>query len=704
MPSSDPLVCTTCARQKRNCEFTVERSTKRRKTKDALEAGDNRHDGSTADYDSAVVRTVVSSSNDALGLLFKAAEQPDDSDDSGDPIQPPGRRDSSRYAPNATPTSTLLPSTLSRPSKETMGLWKQHLFVRQGWFSAVEAITYVDLFFLNLSGLSPISITLSEARGNYRDLMLDEPLLCCTILMVSSRYHVLPGPGGLSRANFIHMRLWKHCEHLIGRITLGQEKFSTAKLRTLGSMKALLLMTEWHPRALHFPPEYDGWNASLLPDGADQAEVDKPNSQLHRWREEIFEPAKRSERMSWMMLGLATSLAHELGVFTESDFLDKEHNLDSETCTRTQRVLFLYANQLSLRIGCTSSLPETLMLSFTSPTNIHDLATRDRDAFISQAIEITKLRKTTSELFFPSKSATRQIMTSGKYITLLDHFQPLVAQWYQKFDQTQFTSKYTAASLLLLMDLALPRSSRQMLFIDYSYVRMYINSIAIQAVVERAKTKGAMTILDQEFAKKENRREYQFIQEVVEASRSILATAVDLATADLLRYCPVRVFISVTSASIFLLKAVSLGTRQSELDKSLDTLERCIHALRYKTYDDMHLSSRYGMLLERHVKNFKRSFRGSKTPSKAPRNPAGADFSLSQQIGNFSGRGNEQGLLSDEDVSFDSPQFGDDVGPEIDDWLAQPFDPAFAPFDFDISQAASGLEMSSLDFLWNLPT
>ena len=107
-------------------------------------------------------------------------------------------------------------------------------------------------------------------------------------------------------------------------------------------------------------------------------------------------------------------------------------------------------------------------------------------------------------------------------------------------------------------------------------------------------------------------KEYKFVQEVIDASRSVLATAVDLAEADLLRYCPVRIFISVTSASIFLLKAISLGTRQSELDKSLVTLEKCIHALRYSTHDDMHLSSRYGMLLDRHVRKFKTQFPGPK--------------------------------------------------------------------------------------------
>lgn len=592
------------------------------------------------------------------------------------------------------------PSDLSKPSNAIIGVWSQHRFVRQGWFSAVEAVTYVDLFFRNLASLSPVSSTFHADHSNHKSLILNEPLLCCAILMVSSRYHVLPGPGGASRAEFIHMRLWKHCEHLIARITFGQEKYSTAKSRTLGSIKALLLMTEWHPRALHFPPELDGWDATLAPSMDENVDVGRhDNSHLHRWREDVFEPAKRSDRMSWMLLGLATTLAHELGVFEEPDPEDLQYKLGPETRIRTQRMLFLYVNQLSLRIGCTSFLPQSLSFSLTAPmTDQSDPMILDRDSFISQFIEITKLRKTTTEMFFPSKLATRQIMNSGRYITLLEHFQPLIAQWYQKFNDTKFTT--------------LPPASKQMLFIDYSYVRMYINSIAIQAIVERARGKGTLTILDYDFVIKDNRKEYRFVQEVIDASRSVLATAVDLAEADLLRYCPVRIFISVTSASIFLLKAISLGTRQSELDKSLVTLEKCIHALRFSTHDDMHLSSRYGMLLDRHVRKFKRNFRvhrGATVPSTPqsehrlragiqPHTFPGAPTNLNTDI------------LPNENVQvvnhngFDATGLPDDLCIEMDDWLAQPFDPSFAPFDFDINQAASGLEMNSLDFLWNLST
>lgn len=239
---------------------------------------------------------------------------------------------------------------------------------------------------------------------------------------------------------------------------------------------------------------------------------------------------------------------------------------------------------------------------------------------------------------------------------------------------------------------------------------MYTNSLAIQAVVERAKTKMPVTALDYDFLKKDNHHDYMFIQEVVDASRSILQIAVDLAEADILRFCPVRVFISVTSASVFLLKAISLGTRRSDLQVSLDVLDKCIHALKTNICDDIHLSYRYGMLLDRHVRRFRHNFRvqnnitGAQTQV-AIRRASIADGTASSQPSQQPDQAQPPDSAPQAQtngiIHFDDAEFATNM----DDWLAQPFDASFAPFGTDVDQGfATGLDMSSLDFLWNLPT
>lgn len=256
--------------------------------------------------------------------------------------------------------------------------------------------------------------------------------------MISSRYHVLPGPS--SRSDFIHMRLWKHCEHLIQRITFGQEKISTAKSRTMGSIESLLLLTEWHPRALHFPPESEGWDSSLVStqDMIYNSTESNDNSQLIRWREEVFEPAKRSDRMSWMLLGLATSLAHELGVF-DAPGMELDIDESEAAClskSRMRRLLSVYVNQLALRVGCTSLLPISNSQTAAYPQGASSLSNEresDSQTFISLWIDITKLLKTASEMLFPNKASTRQLLISERYVNLLEHFQPVLEQWHKSF-------------------------------------------------------------------------------------------------------------------------------------------------------------------------------------------------------------------------------------------------------------------------------
>ncbi|KAF4544530.1 C6 transcription factor [Lasiodiplodia theobromae] len=271
----------------------------------------------------SMMRTVVASGNDALNLLFEAATREDAvaaaaassarergyALDAG--VVPPGPAvGEGEPAMYATPGSNMSVSSgllapnsvqLSAASEEVLDLWKNCRFVRMGWFTAREAVTYVDLFFKNMSPLSPVLTDYYADHSKHYELVTKEPFLCFTILALSSRYHVLPGVGGASRGYFIHHRLWEHCQHLILRIMLGQEKGSTAKTRTVGSIEGLLLLAEWHPRALHFPPASDGWDSGLVAiEAHDEEEPSSPEanpSVSNRWLEDVIEPARRSDRL-----------------------------------------------------------------------------------------------------------------------------------------------------------------------------------------------------------------------------------------------------------------------------------------------------------------------------------------------------------------------------------------------------------------------
>ncbi|KAJ9667364.1 hypothetical protein H2201_002565 [Coniosporium apollinis] len=656
------------------------------------------------------MRTIVSSGNDALNLLYEAANHEatnrEDADASNAGL--PQAADAYYGTPGSTlsvgtaPVATM-PVRVSSASSDVLRVWNACRFVRMGWFRAEEAVTYVDLFFKNLSPLSPIITDFYSRHENHFQLVTQDPLLCCTILMISSRYHVLPGIGGASRSYFIHHRLWEHCQHLIMRIMLGQEKASKAKTRTVGSVEALLLMSEWHPRSLHFPPAVDGWDSDLILTAADDRdEVQSPSpftTASKSWLEDVIEPARRSDRMSWMLLGCGLSLAHELGVFDDDNNAKASIGETQAHMERTalrrmrlRKLLYVFVEQLASRLGCTSMIPKSLnhsALQGISAANMSPLRGADQEwhFFMTAWIDLTKLVKSISDMLFPSASFSRQILRNGRYIGLLEHFQPLLSQWRKKH----------------LDPKKLGDSLQDMLDIEYQYVRIYANSLGMQAVVERTleEADSSEGSPDEALAMSLDAADYDFIQEVVDGSCAILQKVIKLAETGALLFSPVRIFLRITTSAIYLLKGLSLGVWTKKLQSSLDILDRSIVALRSSTLDDMHLASRYATLLDLHVARLRKSFVVSSRPPRLPTRPPSADRVVNEGSGGDTiGSG-----LADGTADFGGFSGGGDGGVDgmfgaTDDWLALPFDASMAPF---APGDVPGFEDARLDFIWTLP-
>lgn len=102
------------------------------------------------------MQTIVASSNDALGLLFQAIEQPNEVNYQDSYLPDPSSKFTEiggdiphELSQDRTPYSTTstLPTldSLSTVGPEILKLWGRCRFVKQGWLSAREAVTLVDL-------------------------------------------------------------------------------------------------------------------------------------------------------------------------------------------------------------------------------------------------------------------------------------------------------------------------------------------------------------------------------------------------------------------------------------------------------------------------------------------------------------------------------------------------------------------------------
>lgn len=299
-------------------------------------------------------------------------------------------------------------------------------------------LTIYPSFFKNFAPLSPIVDDYYWYHQNHYQLITQEPLLCCSILSVSCRYHTLRGGGGPSRNVLLHQRIWRHCEHLVSRIVLGQEKRSKAKTRTFRSIQALLILTEWYPRAIHFPPEADGWDSSLIflvPDERDEPGSNQADGAAHvaaKWLEDVVAPARMGDRMSWMFLGCAMSLGHELGVFqarTNDGPSGVRRHKDAANYPWMRKLLYIADQQFSARLNCTSMIPMSLDLSISDSAPSDDGPANFSSSLINSWFGLSQLARSISGTVFSSTAVTRQLLQSHGYVNVVRYFQQQLSRW-----------------------------------------------------------------------------------------------------------------------------------------------------------------------------------------------------------------------------------------------------------------------------------
>lgn len=234
-----------CRRERRNCVFNSERRS---------HTAAQRTEGSSAsvleDIQTSVSQTNISEENETSHVLPSLMYN-------GVPQTPEESSAPYLILDGYAEKWTTVRHALSNPAQSTLDVWKSYRFVKSGWFTAQEAVTYVDLFFQNMSILSPVLSDYYRDHSNHQALITEEPTLCSTIIALSSRYHLLAGGCGLSRGFYIHDRMWKYCRSLLDQVIWNQRRIVIDETKGLGTIESFLLITEWLPRSVHIPEDSD---------------------------------------------------------------------------------------------------------------------------------------------------------------------------------------------------------------------------------------------------------------------------------------------------------------------------------------------------------------------------------------------------------------------------------------------------------------
>lgn len=636
------------------------------------------------DLTDTMMTAVVSNGNDALNLLFEAAQHEERDVNS---VRGTASADQASPCLIMSPTSPAMSAridALPELSPELLETWNAYRFVRMGWLSGEEVVWFLNMFFKNIANLSPILDQFYADQSNHYLLVTQEPMLTCIILTISSRYHTLPTIGGQSRGYLIHQRLWDHFQHLLMRLVLGQEKISKAKTRTLGTIEALLLLTEWHPRALYAPPPSDGWDSDVLFTAKDRRDqggktVDSPSRT--RWREDVIEPANRSDRLCWMVISCALSLGNELGLFDEAQAesyaaarVTQHEQRNRHRKIWLSKLIYVYQEQLASRLGrrsmMSSSISHSVLYADSSDT-AESHSGRAWAPFVPAWARLTKIVRSISDLLVPNAAATSQIIYSGRYISMIEHIQTLLSSW-SKDHQNLLTCESLLADFLRL---------------EYQSTRMHTFSLGLQAIVSRTVAELS-SIPSQSTSFILTPTDFSHVQEVIDSALIVLETAINLYQRDVLRFCSIRTFLHVTVASIFLLKGLGLGVSPVKLRDSLAVLKKVIIALKNSNPDDLHLGGRYATLLEIHMARLQDHF----VPSLRPHDITPPDIDQANDAA---------GVVDSESFDFLGNMDLTSTGLNTN-WLSLPLDTSLVPFGLDNFQGLQCLGDDTLDFLWNL--
>lgn len=393
-----------------------------------------------------------------------------------------------------------------------------------------------------------------------------------------------------------------------------------------------------------------------------------------------------TDPMDRMLLGTALNLAHELGIFDTASTDDLAPNptdspVDTETprrIFRLRKLCYISLHSLSTRLNWSSPLDNNRKL-LTIITNHTETAYTPGQVVLTRYeqkwhkimalyLDLTVLTRNATEMLFPSKRFTKEIVRTGRYVALVEHFGQVLSAWERGSEELNKYKYVQGGSMEKELEeegLLIPKPFWNVLRIEYSYARIFVYCISLEAVGDRRKRQQMQEREKGKEKEKENDAgdggkekdplqgtgpggsflggafgeeevDWDFIQmafssgleilSIVNAGGEVAASTGADPTKSIapsaipwLRFAPVRVYVRIIFAAIFLLKAtallLSLGpgiapqkTRQAILVQSkqcLHLLSRTVQALRRCAVDDVHLANTFAELLGMHIEVLK---------------------------------------------------------------------------------------------------
>ncbi|GEQ69597.1 hypothetical protein JCM33374_g3269 [Metschnikowia sp. JCM 33374] len=493
-----------------------------------------------------------------------------------------------------------------------------------GILKAEEAEYLIEMFFLTMHPFFPHIpkfLHTPKALSGY-------PILLCAILTISSRYHALESPGHavIAKNIEIHDRLWLYVQRLIS-----QTVWAEASTRSIGTVFAFLLFTEWNPRAIH-------WRWSDYANRAEDASENKDPEAITGTSEPAGLGAmRRSYRMAWMLIGSAVRLAQDTGFMELSSktFL-ATHVAEINSVMNMKRRSMLSHSLAELDMD-TEDISEAEMET-REDNEIKVLGSSEDMNFPENSLQFTEAQKAQIELLQITSVGHESLygykaqlgsLSQRQNLSILNFMNPMINSWSRKYKKFLVPSKPKLARKVNQESLrgcdpktaqALASGIENESFIfEFNYTKLYIYSLALSPSPKsnEGSKSGKVSLKLDEISKSA-----KYIEQAFNAANEILQVAHRVHKLKMLRFMPVRWVTRIVRAVAFMVKcyltitahktsevttdpssnmdhfdATILSLSLISVEEIVQSIQKAAITLRDCSPDELHLCTRYSNVL-----------------------------------------------------------------------------------------------------------
>ncbi|KAK3213656.1 hypothetical protein GRF29_28g553601 [Pseudopithomyces chartarum] len=316
------------------------------------------------------------------------------------------------------------------------------------------------------------------------------------------------------------------------------------------------------------------------------------------------------DKESWMHVGIALRIAYFLALDKYSfRFVDQERDPNHNRKRLLWTCAYISDRHISIRIGkafwSRGPGPLTTLRREDYPSLIPTISGQEDYASIFQAnLELTQLFSNVHDTLYSNPGSSFRTHMSGSYIKFIDDFRAAIYGWKSVWG-TLTCSPPLKACLLM----------------SYDYLRLYINAFAFQATILRA-LPTANGSSDPSASRKDGNGsskmrapqrvfvnnvgavgDARFIYEGLDAAKAILTTANNFVDPEKsLRYMPLRYYLYLVYAGVFLYRARCTGVISNDEDRAIraminETVTRLQRSSVGASVGIQHPGSRYSQLL-----------------------------------------------------------------------------------------------------------